>query len=582
MAINLTPAKLASLPMMTEGGEAKIYEYQADSLIKIFKPHIDIRRKEQKVTKFVTAYLPADVIGPQEVVTVNGKFAGYVMKRVRDADVFHQLTKPKYLKIAKFSNKDVLEIVLKAGMTLRYLHKNGVIIGDLSDYNILMKDKSIFFIDVDSWGITGMFPPDAYTEIYTAPECYLSNGSVEQTVDSDLFSFAVLSFNLLSRIHPFNGTYEKDQNMSTIDRMKKKLSVVGNHPIIIPKMIPSWKWMSPDLEKAFLEIFEKGKRFDIVDVLEDQMQNSKLCPVHNVFYYSKYAECPICSGKAKVITAPVIVKAVPTAGPKVVIIFEATDVKILLGRGYYISTGDEVIHIQSKRKAKMEPGKYVDFSEDGKLVFYTEQESIKIVGENNQTQATIDRMFKTPYLVKSSDLYYVDKGGILTRVTVTPKGNIRNNICQVYNPLFAVADNGETFVGSFYPKKAVIRANNYNFELPYTGKVQEYAIKYDMVSKRWLFAYLLPNGKYRTVVFGDKSIEYDSDVIRYNASPLSGIYFYNNTIYDPADGKIIGTNYVKNQAKEFSCDVVSESSKLEFEDGKFIITTDDKIYSFGN
>lgn len=582
MAINFTPAKIAGLPIMTEGGEAKIFEYQADSLVKIFKPHVDIGRKEKKVAKFVTAHLPADVISPQEIVTVNGRFVGYVMKRVRDADIFHQLTKPAHLKIAKFSNRDVLEIVLKAGQTLKVLHKGGIIIGDISDYNILMKGRNVFFIDVDSWGVTGMFPPDAYTEIFTAPECYKSNNTTQQSEKTDLFSFAVLSFNLLTRIHPFNGTYEKDQNMSTIDRIKCNLSVLGKHPIIIPKMIPSWKWMSPDLEDAFLSIFEKGQRASIVDLLEDQLQNSELCPVHNVFYYSKYGECPICSGKAKVITTPVIVKVVQTTGPKVAIIFDIVDVKILLGRGYYLSAEDEVIHIQSKRKVKMELGKRVDFSEDGKFVFYTDQESIKIVGENNQTQATIDRMFKTPYLVKGSDLYYVDKGGILAKVTVTPKGNIRNNIGQVYNPLFAVGANGEIFVGSFYPKKAVIRANNYNFELAYTGKVQEYVIKYDVVSKRWLFIILLPNGKYRTIVFGDRSIEYDSDVIRYNASPLSGICFYNNTIYDPADGKIVGTNYVKNQAKEFSCDVVFENSKLEFENGKFIITADDKIYSFGN
>jgi len=582
MAINFTPAKLAGLPMMTEGGEAKILEYQTDSLIKAFKPHVDIGRKEKKVTKFVNAHLPAGVIGPQEIVTVNKKFAGYVMKRVRDADVFRQLTKPAHLKIAKFSNRDVLEIVLKAGNTLNVLHKGGVVVGDISDYNILTKRKDIFFIDVDSWGVGGMFPPDAYTEIFSAPECYKSGDKIEQSVGTDLFSFAVLSFNLLTRIHPFNGTYEKDQTMSTLDRIKRKLSVLGKHPIIIPKMIPSWKWMSPDLENAFLSIFEKGQRVEIVDVMEDQLQHSKLCSVHNVFYYSKYSECPICSGKAKIVATPVVVKVVHTAGPKVVIIFESTDVKILLSRRHYLSNRDEVVHIQSNAKVTMENGERVDFSYDGSIAFFTKEESIRILDPNNKNHSVINRMFKTPYVVKQNDLYYVDKGGMLTRITVTNKGNIRNDICQVYNPLFAVSENGETFIGSFYPKKAVIKANNYNFELPYKGKVKEYAIKYDVISKKWLFVYLLPSGKYRTLVFGGRSIEYDSDVISYNASPLSGICFHNNTIYDPADGKIVGINYVKNQAKEFSCDVVSENSALEFENGKFIITTEEKVYTFGN
>ena len=32
----------------------------------------------------------------------------------------------------------------------------------------------------------------------------------------------------------------------------------------------------------------------------------------------------------------------------------------------------------------------------------------------------------------------------------------------------------------------------------------------------------------------------------------SHIDFHNNTIYDPSDGKIVGTNIVKNTAKEFA------------------------------
>ena len=114
----------------------------------------------------------------------------------------------------------------------------------------------------------------------------------------------------------------------------------------------------------------------------------------------------------------------------------------------------------------------------------------------------------------------------------------------------------------------------------YDGKIKEYAIKYDPVSKCWLFVYQLANGKYRTMVFGDKKVLYDDDVLTYNATPLSGICFYGNTIYDPANGKFIGVNPHTNKAKEFACDVVTESSKLEFTGRGFRIYNDDKIYNF--
>ena len=67
----------------------------------------------------------------------------------------------------------------------------------------------------------------------------------------------------------------------------------------------------------------------------------------------------------------------------------------------------------------------------------------------------------------------------------------------------------------------------------------------------------------------------------YNAQPLSNIDFHNNTIYDPADWKIVGTNLLKNTAKEFECSVVDESSKLEFTGRGFKIYNKNNIYNYG-
>ena len=260
MSINLTSGQLAKLTLLTEGGEAKIYEYKNNNLIKIFKPHIDIRRKEEKVKKIVSGKMPSNVYGPIEVVTVNNKFAGYVMKKVENAEVFHQLVKKKYLKTYQITNKDVLELMVDAGKTITAFHKSGGLIGDYNDYNIMMKGNKSFFIDVDSWGISDTLKPDAYTETFMDPKAMRSNGSVVFSLEAEHYNFAVLSFNMLTRLHPFGGTYVKDENMTTMDRMKKNISVLGNNKITIPKIIPSWDWMSPQLKTEYQEIFEKGKR----------------------------------------------------------------------------------------------------------------------------------------------------------------------------------------------------------------------------------------------------------------------------------------------------------------------------------
>ena len=67
----------------------------------------------------------------------------------------------------------------------------------------------------------------------------------------------------------------------------------------------------------------------------------------------------------------------------------------------------------------------------------------------------------------------------------------------------------------------------------------------------------------------------------YNAQTLSNIDFCNNTIYDPADGKIVGTNISKNTAKEFDCSVVDEGSRLQFTGRGFKIYNKQNIYNYG-
>ncbi len=580
MTLALTNAKLKALDRMTEGGEAIIYNYQSDMVVKIFKPTVNLNQKMQKVTDFKNMRLPHCVVSPIEDVTLNGKFAGYVMKKVFDAEVVHQLSKSKFLKISKMNNNDILEILNKICKSVEQLHTNGIVLGDISDYNILFKQDEPYFIDVDSWGV-GNLRPDAYTEIFTAPECYRSGVIVDLTSKTDLFSLSVLAFNILARIHPFNGTLKKDPNMSTLGRIKNGISLLGKEDIVVPKMVSSWDWMSPDLKNSFYEIFEKGKRFNICSTLEDQIAHSKYCPIHDLYYYSKYSECPLCSGRAKLIVTPVIVKVAISSGLMVNVLFEAVDLSVLLNKKCYLSKSNEVVHIATKRKLALESGKQIEYSDDGQFALIADKDNVEILNIDGNRIGFLEKAHGSYCCVRSSRLYYVDNAGYLSEIAISNKGNAKTIICEVYNPLFEVSDDGDVFVASIYPKKAIVRIGSYNHEIAVEGKINEYAIRQDPMSKKWLFIYQLSNGKFRTIVFGDKKVEFDDDVYSYDSLPLSGLCFHNNTIFDPSGGKIIGINYIKNVAKEFPCEVVDESSKLEFVNGKFVITTDEKIYSFG-
>ena len=587
MAINFNSrSQIERLKVLAEGGEATIYEYGDREVLKIFKPKVDLRRKEKKVKYYLTIkkQYPTNVIGPEDIVTLNGVFVGYSMKKLMGAEDLHMLIKPKFLAASNFSNKDVLQIITDLGTDIGKIHTTGTIIGDVSDYNFQICGKKDYFLDSDSWGM-GSFTPDAYTERFTCPDSYNKDGSINFSKENEYYNFAVLAFNMLTRIHPFEGTYLPDKSLSTVDRMKKKISILGAHKkdIKIPKIIGSWNWISPELQKDFIDIFENGKRFDITPHLQELLKNMKYCSTHDIYYYSKYNECPICNENAKVKTAPVTTAKVTQSpnGPQITIVFSGADCVYVLSNAHYLNKNNEAVHFESGRKFAVPRGKRVDFSDDGKIVCVTDDDTIKIYDENDNVISTIERKYKTNYILKDKDLYYVDKGNNLIKLTISTRGNMPAYLGQVYNPIFEVSDDGKVFVASVYPQKAIIKTDSYTFEVPYVGRIKEYGIKYDKSTKSWLFAYHLPNGKYRTMVFNNNKIVYDDDVIRYEALTLNNIDFHNNTIYDPSDGKIVGTNIVKNTAKEFDCSVVDESSRLEFTGRGFKIYNPKNIYNYG-
>jgi len=586
MAIAFTSrSRLESLNKLAVGGEATIYEYDAKSVLKIFKSNVDLAKKEQKVRYLISIKnkLPVNVIGPEEIVTLNGKFVGYSMRKLTSAEDLHMLTKPKYLSAAGLSNQDVLHIITDLGVHIQKLHSMGIIIGDISEYNFQLIGKCDYFIDVDSWGFEGKSTPDAYTELFTCPDSYAPDGSVRFSKENENFNFAVLAFNMLTRIHPFGGTYLPDKNLSQVERMKRKLSIVGRHKgdVKIPKIIRSWKWISPELEKDFIEIFDNGKKLDITPNLQELLNHMKYCSIHDIYYYSRYNECPLCNENAKVKAAPVIAKVTQTAsGPKIVMVFSGVDCAYILSKVHYLNKNGEVVHFKTGRKCTLARGKRVDFSNDGKIVYIVDDYTIEIHDENDQITATIERRYKSNYLVKDRKLYYVDRGNNLVELSITQNGNMPRYLGQVFNPLMEISEDGKAFVASMYPKTAIITTPDYTFEVDYTGRIKEYAIKYDKATKKWLFVYQLPNGKHRTLVFSGNKIVYDDDEIMYNSQPLGNIDFYNNIIYDSTDGMIIGTNIVKNTAKQFPCSVVDESSKLQFTGRGFMIYNQSNIYNY--
>ena len=171
---------------------------------------------------------------PRELIS-NG--LGYVMKKMAGGDSLKKYLDPgdadfKEWYRDRYTLSNRYNLIAGIFDSLREIHINGLIFTDLSPNNVLVKTSpegyTVFFIDTDNLrsrddhysGVLG-------TPGYMAPEIYRKNipnkiGDYERTrertpvrdllspvgkisVDSDVFSAAVIAFQLLTLHHPFVG-----------------------------------------------------------------------------------------------------------------------------------------------------------------------------------------------------------------------------------------------------------------------------------------------------------------------------------------------------------------------------------------
>ena len=327
--INKTP--------LTEGGEGVIYEFNGQ-IIKIYKPVVNMKSKKNKIQMLINKSLPKEVVSPREVVVdKSGKFIGFSMEKV-EGEEFKKLTNKKFVTANNITTKDILSMLVKVQNVINELHKNGIYIGDLNDQNILFDNQfNIYFIDCDSWTVETE-KCEVAIDLFKDP-LLKSNDFDENT---DTYSFAVLVWKLLTRIHPFGGTMNPDINI--MERMKNGISVIDNQNVTIPRTIKSWRNLSPDLIKRLKDIFENKSR-ELSDELFEMLSNLKFCNIDKEYYYGKYLTCPLCDVNAKVQTKPLSQGVM--SGLKLFSILSANNIKMVINENSYLDTNGFIVDICS-------------------------------------------------------------------------------------------------------------------------------------------------------------------------------------------------------------------------------------------
>lgn len=202
-----------------------------------------------------------------------------------------------------------LRILWETADILAKLHASGLVFGDLSHRNLMVaKDTSraercAWLIDADNICCEGM-PAVVRTPDYCAPETACKDNALRA---SDVYSFAILVFELMTMLHPFDGPglEEDEENDMTKNGAPWILDSQddSNRPTILGNL---GSFITASLFDLCAQTFEAGKPEDRPAItfwklpLERSMDLAIECPQCGIgWYYEKgIQKCKFCQAPA--------------------------------------------------------------------------------------------------------------------------------------------------------------------------------------------------------------------------------------------------------------------------------------------
>lgn len=235
----------------SEGGEGQIF-VKKDLAFKIyFDPQKMI--SAGKIQELAVLTDPK-IIKPEDIIFNNGTPIGYTMRFIKDAYSFVQTFTKAFKNRHGLYLDTCLDLVQNFQKTVHFIHSKNILIVDLNEMNFLVdkKFKEVYCIDVDSYQ-TPNYKATAIMESIRdrhTPSDVFNEGS-------DWFSFAIITFQLLTGIHPYKG---KHKNIKGLDaRMSRNISVF-NPDVSIPRSAESPEILPTTYRDWYYAVFEKGLR----------------------------------------------------------------------------------------------------------------------------------------------------------------------------------------------------------------------------------------------------------------------------------------------------------------------------------
>lgn len=264
-----TPIDLTQKDYLAQGGEGCVY-VKGKKAFKVY--HDPAKMIPQGKFHELAAIQDPVVIRPQELLMddKNGVI-GYTMPFIKDGYPLCQLFPKSFRDREGVQPGTIADLVTKMQRSIDNVHKSGVLIVDLNEMNFLTTKKfdEVYFIDADSYQ-TNHFPATAIMD--SIRDWTVHGGQWSEL--SDWYSFAILSFQLFTGIHPFRGKYhgpkvefktklatDADDDTFAITRRRMLGNISIMHPEVgVPPSAYPLSVIPAAYRKWYEDLFINGRR----------------------------------------------------------------------------------------------------------------------------------------------------------------------------------------------------------------------------------------------------------------------------------------------------------------------------------
>ncbi len=237
------------------GGEASVYR-DGDTAIKVYTDPDAMRTRVpvEKLRRLM--HLRHDhIVAPQGIVTHNGDPIGYYMPFMDGAPLL-QAFPTAFWQRSGFNMAQALRIVDQMRDIMQYAHDTGTVVADPNEMNWLLVGKGgamqVYAIDVDAWGI------DTFPAKVVSPSVRDYHAEAF-TPEADWFGWAVVTFQLLTGIHPYKGVLSPYKRHDLEARMRDNASVFAPG-VRLPSAVRPFAQIPSVLLAYYQVVFQDGLR----------------------------------------------------------------------------------------------------------------------------------------------------------------------------------------------------------------------------------------------------------------------------------------------------------------------------------